>query len=93
MRGGIEAGDGRRTATVHLKLTGEGVLELRCTIHDADWTGREIRMARSSPGGRGRQWDTGEDVRQRGADGRPGTRRGGGCGLGLVLPDAGVLFW
>jgi hypothetical protein len=93
MRGGAEAGDGWRTATLHQKLAGEGVLELRCTIHDAVWTGRKRRMARSSPGGRGRRWDTGVDMRQRGAVGRPGTRRGGGCGLGCVLLGVAVGSW
>jgi hypothetical protein len=89
MRGGAEAGDRRRTAALRQKLAGEGVLELQCTIRDAVWIGRKRRMTRSSPGGCGRRWDTGEDVRQKGADGRPGTRQGGGCGLGLVFLDAG----
>jgi hypothetical protein len=65
MRGGAEIGDGRRTTTLRRKLAEEGVLELRCTIHDVVWTRRNRRMVQSSPGGRGRPWDTGEDVRQR----------------------------
>jgi hypothetical protein len=93
MRGGAEAGDGRRTAALRRKLAGEGVLELQCTIHDAVWTERKRRTARSSPGGRGRRWDTGEDVRQRVADGITGARRRGDCGLGRVLLGVGTGPW
>jgi hypothetical protein len=33
-------------------IAGKGVLELRCAIHEAVWTGRKRRMVRSSPGAR-----------------------------------------
>jgi hypothetical protein len=64
------------------------VHQSRCGL-DREEDKNDVKLTRGSWG----RWDTGEDVRQRGADGRLGTRRGGGCGLGLVLPDAGVLFW